>query len=114
MAGGGKIQIKGGVASKNEAQVIDGALLVTAVGGVPGGGAARFQTNFYGEDAGAAVTEVNLMEENLVIGIPVARALQAGNVAVIFRRDGGAAPGNWTLRLFRNDVEQATFAVATT
>ena len=114
MAGGGKIQIKGGVASKNEAQVIDGALLVTAVGGVPGGGAARFQTNFYGEDAGAGVIEVGLMGDNTVIGIPIARALQNGNVAVIFRRAGGAPPGDWTLRLFRNGVEAATFAVATT
>lgn len=112
MAGGGKIQIKGGVASKNEAQVVDGALLVTAVGGV--GAAARFQMNFYGENAGGGVTEVELMEENVALGIPLARAVQSGNVAVRFRRDAGAPPGDWTLRLFMNDVEVATFAVTTT
>lgn len=112
MAGGGKIQIKGGIASKREAVVIDGALLVTAVG--VGVGASRFSMNFYGEDLGAGVTSVELMEENTEIGIPLARALRTARVAVKFRRDSGAAPGDWTLRLFQNGAEVATFAVATT
>lgn len=36
MAGGGKIKIKGGIASKNEAVVEDGALLVTGISGAGG------------------------------------------------------------------------------
>lgn len=114
MSGGGKIQVKGGIASHNEALVIDGALLVTAVGAVPGAGLPRFSLNFYGEDTGAGVTSIELMEENTDIGIPLARALRTARVAVKFRRDTGAAPGDWTLRLFQNGVEVATFAVATT
>ena len=113
MAGGGRFKIKGGLASKREAVVEDGALLITAVGG-GGGGAGRFQTNFYGEDPGAGVTDVELMEENTEIGIPLARAVNTGNVAVKFQRNAGAAPGDWTLRLFKNGIEVATFAVSTT
>lgn len=37
MAGGGKFKIKGGIASHNEVEVIDGAMLVTGVGGGGGG-----------------------------------------------------------------------------
>jgi hypothetical protein len=36
MAGGGKIKIKGGIASKNEAVVENGALLVTGLNGIGG------------------------------------------------------------------------------
>lgn len=112
MAGGAKVKIKGGVASKGEALVIDGALLVTDVGGGAGVSARTF-LNFYGEDSGSP-TSIELMEENTEIGIPLARAVSTGNVAVKFRRDTGAAPGDWTLRLFKNGVLAATFAVGTT
>ncbi len=74
----------------------------------------RFSMNFYGEDLSAGVTTVELMEENTEIGIPLARAVSTANVAVKFRRAAGAAPGDWTLRLFKNGVEVATFAVPTT
>lgn len=109
MAGGGRFIIKGGIASKGEAVVRDGALLIT---GIAAGG--RFQLPFYGEDLSAGVTSVELMEENTEIGIPLARAVSTGRVAVKFKRAAGAAPGDWTLRLFKNGVEVATFAVLTT
>ena len=70
--------------------------------------------NFYGEDLSAGVTSLELMEENTDIGIPAATALSAGKVAVKYRRASGAAPGDWTLRLFKNGVQVATFAVLTT
>ncbi len=114
MAGGGRFKIKGGLASKREAVVEDGALLITAVGGIPSGAGGRFEQNFYGQDLGAGVTSVELMEENTDIGIPVPRAIQTANVAVKYRRNAGAAPGDWTLRLFKNGIEVATFAVSTT
>lgn len=112
MAGGGRVKIKGGIATHGEAVVEDGALLVTGI--TAGTGAARFQWNFYGEDVGGGVTAVELMEENTEIGIPIARAVSTGRVAVKFRRAAGAAPGDWTLRLFKNGVLAATFAVGTT
>ena len=74
----------------------------------------RFQLPFYGEDLSVGATSVELMEENTEIGIPIARAVSTGRVAVKFKRATGAAPGNWTLRLFKNGVEVATFAVPTT
>ena len=73
-----------------------------------------FQQSFYGEDAGVGVTSVELMEENTEIGIPFVRAARVGRVVVKFRRDLGADPGDWTLRLFRNGIEVATFTVPTT
>ena len=112
MAGGGRLVIKGGRASKGEVVVVDGVVQVTGI--TPGGGSARFQWNFYGEDLSAGVTIVELMEENTEIGIPLARAVSTGRVAVKYRRAAGAAPGDWTLRLFKNGVEVATFTVATT
>lgn len=111
MAGGGRVKIKGGRASKGEVVVEDGAILVT---GISGGGAGRFQLPFYGEDLSGGVTDVELMEENTEIGIPFARAVDAGNVAVKYRRAAGAPPGDWTLRLFKNGVPVATFTVPTT
>ena len=78
------------------------------------GSSPRFSMNFYGEDLSAGVTTVELMEENTDIGIPFARALRTGNVAVKFQRAAGAAPGDWTLRLLKNGIEVATFAVSTT
>ena len=78
------------------------------------GGGGPTTMSFYGEDLTSAVTSVELMEENTDIGIPMPRAVKTGKVAVKFRRLGGAAPGNWTARLFKNGVEAATFTVATT
>ena len=78
------------------------------------GSSPRFSMNFYGEDLSAGVTDVELMEENTDIGIPFARAMRTGSVAVKVQRAAGAAPGDWTLRLFKNGVEVATFAVPTT
>lgn len=74
----------------------------------------RFQTPFYGENLSVAVTDVEVMGGNTEIGTPIARAVKTGRVSVKFRRAQGAAPGNWTLRLFKNGVQVATFAVATT
>lgn len=74
----------------------------------------RFQQNFYGEDNGAGVTSVNLMGANTVVGIPVPTAIKTRNVAVRFRRSAGTAPGDWTLRLFKNGSQVATFSVGTT
>lgn len=111
MAGGGRVKWKGGRASKGEVVVEDGAVLVT---GLSVGSGGRFQWPFYGEDSSGGVTAVELMEENTQIGIPLARAVSTGNVAVKFRRAAGAAPGDWTLRLFKNGAEVATFAVGTT
>ena len=85
------------------------ALLPPAYGSGP-----RFQMNFYGEDLSSGVTAVELMEENTEIGIPFASTVSTGHVAVKFRRAAGAAPGDWTLRLFKNGAEVATFAVETT
>ncbi len=113
MAGGGRFKIKGGLASKREAVVEDGALLITAVGGIPSGAGGRFEMNFYGQDSGSGVTSVELMEENTEIGIPLARALKTGNVAVKFRHVGLGGIGPWTLRLFKNGALAATFSVAT-
>ena len=116
MAGGSKIKIKGGVASKGEALVVDGALLVTDVG-AGAGGAVRFLQNFSGQDSGSGVISVNVMgaaSATRELGIPIVGAHQTRNVAVRIRRDAAAAPGSWTLRLFRNDIEVATFTVATT
>lgn len=74
----------------------------------------RFQVPFYGEDLSNGVTAVNVMGDNTEIGIPIARAVKTGRVAVKFRRAVGPAPGDWTLRLFKNGVQVATFTVATT
>lgn len=82
--------------------------------GSGGGGGGPSQVSFYGEDLDTGVTSVELMEENTEIGIPVTRAISAGTVAVKFRRSAGTAPGNWTLRLYKNGVQVATFTVATT
>ena len=78
------------------------------------GSGPSFQINFYGEDLSVGVTAVELMEENTHIGIPFATTVSTGNVAAKFRRAAGAAPGNWTLRLFKNGVQAATFSVGTT
>ncbi len=105
MAGGSKIKIKGGIASKGEAVVIDGALLVTD------GGSSRALERFYGEDLSANVVTVNVMGDNTAIGIPLPRAMMTVNVAVKIRHDTAAPVADWTLRLFKNDVQVATFAV---
>ena len=78
------------------------------------GSSPRFSMNFYGEDLSAGVTSVELMEENTEIGIPLARSLRTAKVAVKIQRAAGAPPGDWTLRLFKNGAEVATFAVPTT
>ena len=78
------------------------------------GSGPSFQMNFYGQNLSAGVTIVELMEENDQIGIPFARTVSTGNVAVKFRRNAGAPPGDWTLHLFKNGAEVATFTVATT
>lgn len=74
----------------------------------------RFQVPFYGENLAIGVTAVEVMGDNTVIGTPIARAVKTARVAVKFRRIGVVSPGNWTLRLFKNGVQVATFSVATT
>ncbi len=112
MAGGGRVIVKGGVAEFREAEVIDGALVVTAIGGLPGGGGS-FQWNFFGEDNRDLVEEIDLHGTNDVV--PIAKAIQTGAVAVRFRHRGFTPPvaGPWTLRLLRNGVQVATFTVNT-
>ncbi len=75
----------------------------------------RFLHRFYGEDLNVGATSVDLMGADAdLVGIPLPAAVTTRNVAVKIRRDAGAAPGDWTLRLFKNDVEVATFTVETT
>lgn len=68
---------------------------------------------FYGADNSLGVTSVEVMGDNVDMGVPVTRASQAANVAVRFRRKG-IVSSDWTLRLFKNGTEVATFAVDTT
>lgn len=112
MAGGGRVKVVGGVASHREALVIDGALVVTAVGGLPGGGGS-FQWNFFGEDNRELVEELDMHGTN--DGVPIAKAIRTGAVAVRFRHSGFVPPaiGDWTLRLLRNGIQVATFTVNT-
>lgn len=110
MAGGSQIKIKGGIASKGEATVEDGALLVT---GLAAGG---FQLNFYGEDAGAGVTSINLhgINDDLV-GVVLADDAIADKVAVTFRRTHiPPGPGPWTLRLLKFNTVTEVFDTAAT
>lgn len=115
MAGGAEIKIKGGIASKGEAIVEDGAVLVTLDGASVG----AFQRDFYGEDAGGAVTSINLHEENDDgLGVVVAKrtgSITARAVAVVFRRTHvPPGPGAWTLRLLKfNTLTEVFDSVAT-
>ncbi len=117
----------GAVVGTTNAQTLTGKTLVTPTiadftnaqhdhSNAAGGGEipSRFSMRFYGEGLGGGVTSVELMEENTDIGIPLVRALRTARVAVKFLRISGAAPGDWTLRLFKNGIEVATFSVATT
>lgn len=74
----------------------------------------RFSVPFYGENLANGVTSVEVMDGNTELGIPTARAASLGRVSVKFRRANGPAPGDWTLRLLKNGVQVATFAVGTT
>jgi hypothetical protein len=74
----------------------------------------RFRVPFYGENLANGVTSVEVMDGNTELGIPIARGCHTSRVAVKFRRASGAAPGDWTLRLLKNGVQVATFAVGTT
>ncbi len=74
----------------------------------------RFQKNFYGQDLSVGVTSVELMGLNTEIGIPFPKSMKTGTVVVKYRRAAGTPPGDWTLRLFKNGTEVATFAVPTT
>lgn len=74
----------------------------------------RFSVPFYGENLANGVVSVDVMDGNNELGIPIARSASVGPVSVKFRRAGGAPPGDWTLRLFKNGVQVATFSVATT
>lgn len=115
MAGGGKIQIKGGVASKREAEVIDGALLVTAVGGGVGG-AAVIEHEFFAEDASLGVTSLDIMDADPIgPALPILRDCTAEDIGVSFLHDAAPEGGTWTLRLQRRlagsnvYIEVATF-----
>ena len=75
-----------------------------------------YQNSYYGEDLSGSVTNIQLMGANdsPLVGVPFTRAVTASNVAVNYTRLAGAAPGDWTLHVFKNDVEVATFTVPTT
>ncbi len=89
-------------------------VLLRSGDGSTGSGAARYVLNFFGESTGVGlVTSVNLMGANTDgVDIPLTRGLKTAVVAVTVRRVGSAGLGDWTLRLFKNDVEVATFAVS--
>jgi len=116
MGAGGKIQIKGGIASHNEAEVIDGALLVTTGDGtVPGGGFLDVQRQ-WGRNSASGITQVVLRGVASGAGSqfsePITRRMKTARVAVRIRRDTTPAPaGDWTLTLFRNNTPEATFTV---
>lgn len=115
MAGGGKIQIKGGIASHNEAEVIDGALLVTTGDGtVPGSGSfVDVQRQWGSNDASGLVSLALLGVTTIQFAEPITRAMKTARVAVRIRRDASPVPaGDWTLTLFKNGVAEATFTVA--
>jgi len=117
MAGGGKIQIKGGIASKREAVVIDGALLVTAVGGV--GGAGVIEHSFFASVDALGVTEIDLMDADPIgPALPILRAVTVEDIGVSFLHDAAPEGGTWTVRVQRrasgSDIfsEEATFVFA--
>ncbi len=115
MAGGGKIQIKGGIASHNEAEVIDGALLVTlGDGSVPGDGAFLDVQRQWGTSGASGITNLILTGvTSFQFSEPITRAMKTARVAVRIRRNTSPAPaGDWTLTLFRNNAAEATFTVA--
>jgi hypothetical protein len=114
MGAGGKIQIKGGIASHNEAEVIDGALLVTTGDGtVPGGGFLDVQRQ-WGSSGASGITNLILTGvTSFQFSEPITRRMKTARVAVRIRRDTTPAPaGDWTLTLFRNGSAEATFTVA--
>jgi hypothetical protein len=116
MAGGGKIQIKGGIPSHNEAEVIDGALLVTlGDGSVPGSGFLDVQRQ-WGTSGASGITNLILLGvTSFQFSEPMTRAMKSARVAVRIRRNTSPAPaGDWTLTLFKNNAPEATFTVAMT
>lgn len=82
---------------------------------VNGGGTANAKAffRFEGEDDAAGITSVDLMDGS-DIGVPITRSLKTVNVAVNIEYLDTSSPTAWTARLFKNGVEVATFAVATT
>ncbi len=69
------------------------------------------QINFYAEDSGSGVTSVNLMGLNSDLEIMMVQRTKLSDVAVKFRSFSPSGP--WTLRLFKNNSEVATFSVET-
>ena len=116
MAGGGRFKIKGGVASKREAVVEDGALLVTAVGVVPGGLGFLDVQRQWGSSNASGITNLILTGVTTSqFSEPITRRMKTARVAVRIRRDTTPVPaGDWTLTLFRNNAPEATFTVTMT
>lgn len=114
MAGGGKIQIKGGLASKGEAVVIDGAILVTAAGVL--GGAGVIEHSFFASVVAAGVTDIDVMDADPIgPALPILRSLTIEDIGVSFLHDAAPEGGTWTLRVQRRlagtntYIEVATF-----
>ena len=112
MAGGGRFKIKGGIASKREAVVEDGALLVTVVGGV--GLSFLDVQRQWGTSNASGITNLILTGvPSFQFSEPMTRRMKTAQVAVRIRRNTAPAPaGDWTLTLFRNGAAEATFTVA--
>lgn len=115
MAGGGRFKIKGGIASKGEAEVIDGAILVTVDGGLPSVPESAVEHSFKGSESGAA-TSVDLMQEGteLGLGLPILKDVDAGAVGVSVIHDASPDSGSWTLRLWRRTPPATTFTQVAT
>ena len=78
-------------------------------------GLIAFSENQYGENLAVGVTSVNLKaRDSDDLGTPFPVGVKTRNVVVRIRHNTAAAVGDWTLRLFKNDVEVATFAVGMT
>ncbi len=80
-----------------------------------GTGAVRWSENQYGQDLGLNVTSVDMKaRDSDDLGTPFPVATKTRNVVVRIRHNTSGPLGNWTLRLFRNDIEVATFSVGMT
>ncbi len=84
--------------------------------GLPAGaGVVRWSENQYGQDLGLNVTSVDMKaRDSDDLGTPFPVATKTRNVVVRIRHNTSGPLGNWTLRLFRNDIEVATFSVGMT
>lgn len=75
-------------------------------------GLIAFSQHQYGENLALGATSVDLMaRDSSDLGTPFPVGVKTRNVVVRIRHNTSGPLGNWTLRLFKNDVEVATFSV---